>query len=232
MNALQQSQNTLHLYLAGPDCAAGYRPQDLSAADRALLAAHPTRGGSTDWQVSRFLKQQAGAVSSLSHSRGHAALALAHGFAVGIDLEALRPRRFAHWREWILHADECRWLEENGADISNHYLLWTLKEALLKAAGLVLADMAAVGLRRSDNGVWQLHANGGKCRYTGRDSAAGGSRHTGSWRHSVTQADSNQAAAVFRLLCAALAAMPSQNTFQAAECVSGSLKNRSNAFWA
>ena len=161
MNALQQSQNTLHLYLAGPDCAAGYRPQDLSDADRALLAAHPTRGGSTDWQVSRFLKQQAGTVSSLSHSRGHAALALAHGFAVGIDLEALRPRRFAHWREWILHADECRWLEENGADISNHYLLWTLKEALLKAAGLVLADMAAVGLRRSDNGVWQLHANGG-----------------------------------------------------------------------
>ena len=160
MNALQQSQNTLHLYLAGPDCAAGYRPQDLSDADRALLAAHPTRGGSTDWQVSRFIKQQAGTVSSLSHSRDHAALALAHGFAVGIDLEALRPRRFAHWREWILHADECRWLEENGADAANHYLLWTLKEALLKAAGLVLADMAAVGLRRSDNGVWQLHANG------------------------------------------------------------------------
>lgn len=73
----KQFKHTVHLYLAAPDCAAGYQAQLLSAADRAYLQCHPTRAAQPGWQVSRFLKQQANTVSgSLSHSGGYAVLAV------------------------------------------------------------------------------------------------------------------------------------------------------------
>ena len=127
---------------------------------------HPARAAQTGWRVSRFLKRRAGVFSdglfSLSHSGGHAVLAVpSAGFAVGVDLERLRERRFDAWPDWVLHEDEARWLQRH-SELSDRYALWTLKEALLKATGQALADLPQVGLRRRDGGTdgWRLCAAG------------------------------------------------------------------------
>ncbi|OAM21694.1 4'-phosphopantetheinyl transferase [Eikenella corrodens] len=161
-------QHTICLYLAAPDCAAHYRAGLLDAADRAHLVRHPARAAQTGWQVSRFLKQQAAAdgfsgspnfSGSLSHSGGHAVLAVPSAdFPVGVDLERLRPRRFDAWPDWVLHADEARWLQQH-AELADYYALWTLKEALLKATGQGLADMPQTGLRPNGDS-WRLCAAG------------------------------------------------------------------------
>ena len=152
----------LRLYLAAPDCAEHYHAELLDAADRAHLVRHPARAAQTGWQVSRFLKQQAAAdgfSGSISHSGGHAVLAVPSAdFPVGVDLERLRPRRFDAWPDWVLHADEARWLQQH-AELADYYALWTLKEALLKTTGQGLAEMPQTGLRPNEDG-WRLYAAG------------------------------------------------------------------------
>ena len=157
---------SIRFYLAAPDCAEYYRPEWLDEADRIRLLHHPARAAQTGWRVSRFLKRRAGVFSdglfSLSHSGGHAVLAVPSvGFAVGVDLERLRERRFDAWPDWVLHEDEARWLQRH-SELSDRYALWTLKEALLKATGQALADLPQVGLRRWDGGTdgWRLCAAG------------------------------------------------------------------------
>lgn len=158
----------LHLYLAAPDCAEHYHAELLDAVDRAHLVRHPARAAQIGWQVSRFLKQQVAAdgfsgspnyPGSLSHSGGHAVLAVPSAdFPVGVDLERLRPRRFDAWPDWVLHADEERWLQQH-AELADYYALWALKEALLKATGQGLSDMPQTGLRPNGDG-WRLYAAG------------------------------------------------------------------------
>ena len=161
-------QHTICLYLAAPDCATHYHAGLLDAADRIHLVRHPARAAQTGWQVSRFLKQQAAAdgfsgspnfSGSLSHSGGHAVLSVPSAdFPVGVDLERLRPRRFDAWPDWVLHADEARWLQQH-AELADYYALWTLKEALLKTTGQGLAEMPQTGLRPNGDG-WRLYAAG------------------------------------------------------------------------
>ena len=158
----------LHLYLAAPDCAEHYHAELLDTVDRTHLVRHPARAAQTGWQVSRFLKQQAAVdgfsgspnySGSFSHSGGHAVLAVPSAdFPVGVDLERLRPRRFDAWPDWVLHADEARWLQQH-AELADYYALWTLKEALLKATGQGLAEMPQTGLRPNGDG-WRLYAAG------------------------------------------------------------------------
>ena len=161
-------QHTICLYLAAPDCATHYHAGLLDAADRIHLVRHPARAAQTGWQVSRFLKQQAAAdgfsgspnfSGSLSHSGGHAVLSVPSAdFPVGVDLERLRPRRFDAWPDWVLHADEARWLQQH-AELADYYALWTLKEALLKTTGQGLAEMPQTRLRPNEDG-WRLYAAG------------------------------------------------------------------------
>ena len=161
-------QHTICLYLAAPDCATHYHAGLLDAADRIHLVRHPARAAQTGWQVSRFLKQQAAAdgfsgspnfSGSLSHSGGHAVLSVPSAdFPVGVDLERLRPRRFDAWPDWVLHADEARWLQQH-AELADYYALWTLKEALLKTTGQGLAEMPQTGLRPNEDGL-RLYAAG------------------------------------------------------------------------
>ena len=161
-------QHTICLYLAAPDCATHYHAGLLDAADRIHRVRHPARAAQTGWQVSRFLKQQVAAdgfsgspnyPGSLSHSGGHAVLAVPSAdFPVGVDLERLRPRRFDAWPDWVLHADEARWLQQH-AELADYYALWALKEALLKATGQGLSDMPQTGLRPNGDS-WRLYAAG------------------------------------------------------------------------
>ncbi|MDO4693811.1 MAG: 4'-phosphopantetheinyl transferase superfamily protein [Eikenella sp.] len=148
----------LTVCLAAEDCAAGYRADALCAPDRRRLAEHPQLAKRPDWQTSRFLRRimQDDGCGCLSHSGGCAAWSPAGS---GIDLETLRPRRFNAWAELVCSADEQNWLRQHGATTEAHYLLWTLKEALLKAAGLTWADLPRVGLRRR-SADWVLTGGG------------------------------------------------------------------------
>nr|WP_256473531.1 4'-phosphopantetheinyl transferase superfamily protein [Neisseria sp. HSC-16F19] len=128
--------------------AADYRSDCLDEADAQRLAVTPALAQRQDWQVSRCLKQHAPApLLSLSHSRGHTALLCGTNQSAGVDIETLRPRDFAALAAWICSPSEAAWLAHQGWQCEDFYRLWTLKEALLKAAGLNFPeDMAAVGL--------------------------------------------------------------------------------------
>lgn len=96
-------------------------------------------------------------MTSLSHSGGHAVCAMApHGWKLGIDLEAVKPRDIDALAQWVCSADERDMLTQAQGDTRLHrfYQLWTLKEAFIKAAGLSFpADMASVGLAPTAAGV-------------------------------------------------------------------------------
>src|SRR5690606_2441755 len=79
---------------------------------------------------------------NLSHSHGHALLAVAPGMEVGVDLEAIRPR--PHWRaiaRRFFNAEEVTRLEPLDADIGyeRFVAIHAQKEAVAKALGFGLA---------------------------------------------------------------------------------------------
>ncbi len=157
--------DTPHLIclIADSRTAALYRSDALNEADRQRVQRNPALATRTDWQVSRYLKQQAPLpVCSLSHSKGAAALLCGCGTAkAGVDIEAIRPRDFAALAGWVATENERRILSANGWQADGFYRLWTLKEALLKAAGLDFpADMPRVGLQTLSDGLIRLHVNG------------------------------------------------------------------------
>lgn len=149
--------------IAGEHCARFYDEARLDAADQIRLRANPGLDARTDWRVSRFLKQQAVCpVRSLSHSRGSAALLCGPGhLSAGVDIEAMQPRDFAALAQWMASEEEAAALASDGLPAGSFYELWTLKEALLKAAGLDFpADMKRVGWTEDAAGVRRLHAAG------------------------------------------------------------------------
>ncbi|WP_086067798.1 4'-phosphopantetheinyl transferase family protein [Bordetella genomosp. 8] len=113
---------------------------------------------------------------SLSHSGGHAIVAVAPaGWQVGVDLEALRPRDTARLAPWCCSEEEAGALASGAVDADRlraFYLLWTLKESFIKAAGLAFpADMRRVGLTGAGlpgAGLswagWRLRAPGSRWR--------------------------------------------------------------------
>ncbi|HTP39227.1 MAG TPA: 4'-phosphopantetheinyl transferase superfamily protein [Steroidobacteraceae bacterium] len=135
----------LELWLATPEAGNFFDPATLSAADLQRWQTIRSPQRRADWMSSRALLAHrppaAAGAWSLSHSAGHAALALGPaGFSLGVDLERCRPRRFldlaANWfspREFEQLSELP--LEEQEA---RFYLLWTLKEACTKALGLAL----------------------------------------------------------------------------------------------
>lgn len=162
------------MYWADQSAAAHYHVKDLTPED-AQRAPGRTRGkAKEDWQVSRALLhavRQAPpvpGVMSLSHSHGHALCAKAPlGWSLGVDLERMRPRDFSSLGGWICSAQEASALSAlTGQEQAEwFYLLWTLKEAFIKAAGLNFpADMASVGLTRDAQGRWRLRAPSGEWR--------------------------------------------------------------------
>lgn len=70
---------------------------------------------------------------SLSHS-GLYALCAVGAHPLGVDIEAVKPRNPALPRKVLTDA-EFRWYEENGADWSAFYTLWTRKESFCKRQG-------------------------------------------------------------------------------------------------
>ncbi|MGB3435886.1 4'-phosphopantetheinyl transferase family protein [Achromobacter sp.] len=163
----------LFIWWADQGAAVCYRSQDLSAEDAARAPALRSSKAQGDWRVSRALLQSvrqaaAGAATSLSHSGGHAVCAAApQGWALGADLERIRPREVLRLAEWVCAPAEREALAglQGAAQLELFYLLWTLKEAFIKAVGLDFpADMASVGLAPDGKAGWRLRAPPGPWR--------------------------------------------------------------------
>ncbi|MEY2919573.1 MAG: hypothetical protein RL261_878, partial [Pseudomonadota bacterium] len=146
--AADPSSRGAEAWLAPPEAADLFDPSRLVGRDRDEWTALQTARRRRDWASSRALL---GAVriendqqSSLSHSRGYAALALApHAVAVGVDLEWMAPREFLGMANIAYSAEESALLASLGdpRDLcSTFYELWTLKEAFGKALQLPLVD--------------------------------------------------------------------------------------------
>ena len=156
----------LSLWWACQSAADHYQPQSLSPEDSRRAPAIRSAKAQRDWRVSRALLQDVRAAHSashslsLSHSGGHALCAQAPaGRAVGADLVRMRPRDTDALAAWVCSEAEQAWLRQADAPLrqGRFYLLWTLKEAFIKAAGLDFpADMAVVGLTPQPSGALAL----------------------------------------------------------------------------
>jgi 4'-phosphopantetheinyl transferase len=158
---------------AVPESAAHYDPAALRPEDGARAGQPRGARAEQDWRASRALLAslpRGSRVASLSHSRGHAlCVALAPDapdMRVGVDLERLRPRDVAALSRWVCDAGEQQALAGLRADparqIEYFYMLWTLKEAFVKAAGLDFpADMQHVGLDGEPGGALRLRPPAG-----------------------------------------------------------------------
>jgi 4'-phosphopantetheinyl transferase len=161
--------------LAQPQASTCYTAAGLSPQDTVRAARQRSPKAELDWRVSRALlhacrqREIGDRVESLSHSHGHAIVAQAPlMYKLGVDMEMVRPRRVMALAEWACNAAETDWLlgqEDEPARLTSFYMLWTLKEAFVKAAGLAFpAALSRVGLDctnghplslRAPSGAWQ-----------------------------------------------------------------------------
>jgi 4'-phosphopantetheinyl transferase len=158
---------------AAPESAAHYDPAALRPEDAARAGQPRAARAERDWQVSRALLAslpRGRRAASLSHSRGHA-LCVALGqdgprMRMGVDLERIRARDVAALSRWVCDAGERQALARLEADparrLEYFYMLWTLKEAFVKAAGLDFpADMPRVGFDGEPQGALRLRPPAG-----------------------------------------------------------------------
>lgn len=149
----------IKLRFGGPAWQFHYDRADLCAADRARAGERRAPRAQRDWQVSRAvaaaLRRAAGVAPettlSLSHKQGHALAGLAPaGWTLAVDLERCQPRDTAALAAWVCtDAEQAALAGIAGVEarLEAFYMVWTLKEALLKAAGLPFpAGMRQVGL--------------------------------------------------------------------------------------
>lgn len=153
--------------MADVSCQHHYLGTALDAPDRERCRRNPRLQERADWRTSRFLKQQAAAELascaqwSMSHSAGHAALAIGWDVdALGVDLEHTRARPFANLLPAFARPEEEAWWQQSPDPDQAFYRLWTLKEALFKAqsADAEPKGLMALGLRRpsATGQTWRL----------------------------------------------------------------------------
>jgi 4'-phosphopantetheinyl transferase len=153
------------LWLAMPGAAAHFNPDAQTPEDHQRWQALKSDARRRDWAVSRALLthvQHSSPVSahdvrSLSHSQGHAALAVARGAQnVGVDLEVASERDYLRLAEFAFHTDEHADMRALPPDAlaERFYLLWTLKEAFAKALELPLLESSRECVFMYRNGDW------------------------------------------------------------------------------
>lgn len=127
-------------------CELGAGRADAQAFLRRVLAAYLGHAvDAADLHIGAYGKPalvEAGLQFNLSHSRGGAVVALAHGIELGVDLErAGRRRPHAELARRFFCAAEAQHIESlpDAAREAAFLRLWTAKEAVLKAIGRGLA---------------------------------------------------------------------------------------------
>jgi len=138
----------IETWLAPPEAADHFDPSRLVGRDRDEWTNVQTARRRRDWASSRALVSAATVAtdqqSSLSHSHGYAALALApRAITVGVDVEWLAPREFRGMASVAYCPTECALLAslDDPQDLcATFYEIWTLKEAFAKALRLPLVD--------------------------------------------------------------------------------------------
>lgn len=146
--AEQPAVRNIETWLAPPEAADHFDPVRLVGRDRDEWSSLQTARRRRDWVSSRALLNAVGVggnqSSSLSHTRGYAALALApRAVAVGVDLEWMAPREFLGMASIAFCPEECALLasfDDPRELCATFYELWTLKEAFGKALRLTLVD--------------------------------------------------------------------------------------------
>lgn len=152
----------ISLWLATPDAARRFDAAALSTSDAQRWARMGRATRRDEWAASRALRAHLavpdGATTSLSHSAGHAAMALASGdLAIGVDIEGLRPRAVQALAKYAFsdreHAELVALPPEQ--QLIRFYLLWTLKEAAAKALGIELLVATRDCVFFLDAGCWR-----------------------------------------------------------------------------
>lgn len=162
----------LFVWWADARAARRYRTEDLSADDFRRAQAVRSAKAREDWRVSRALLRDVraelppGGATSLSHSGGSAVCAsISAARPLGADLERIRPREVLRLADWVCSPEERDALAglDGARQLQHFYLIWTLKEAFIKAAALDFpADMASTGLAAGPGGAWRLRAPPGQ----------------------------------------------------------------------
>lgn len=134
------------ILLASSEVSGQYNNLKLDQADKQRLQKNPHLAQRTDWQSSRFLKQQLSAFYkrlSLTHKKGYAGLIACSSIQhiPGIDMEYAQERDFISLAKLCCTDNEQKWLSEQQNLSSSFYQLWTLKEALIKVRHGQLSDM-------------------------------------------------------------------------------------------
>ncbi len=139
----------VRVVLAGPEAALSFDPDQLSPRDlerwrKGFVREEKRR----EFAASRVLLASVGLRefefgpgrhASLTHSRGHAAIAIAPpGWCIGIDLEWQRPRDVPGLESWCYSDAELAAAAALSAEerARKFLLRWAIKEAGLKALGL------------------------------------------------------------------------------------------------
>lgn len=138
---------------ACPQAVRGYSDASLRGTDLERRALVRSAKADLDWRVSRALVAElcgdrCHGMLSLSHSAGHAVCACASA-RVGIDMERRRERDVVRLAQWVCTPAELDdLLRLSSSDRLQHfYVLWTIKEAFVKAANLAFpADMRRIRL--------------------------------------------------------------------------------------
>jgi 4'-phosphopantetheinyl transferase len=157
----------LQLWLAAPDAAQHFDPAQLTAGERDRYSRLRRPQRRQEFAVSRALRayvlrdKPQPASESLSHSGGYAALALAPPeLRVGVDLEVHRPRDVLATARTAFGDPEARALAAAtpAGREQLFYVMWTVKEAFAKAAGLPLLEALRSCAVFVDDGEWQIRA--------------------------------------------------------------------------
>jgi hypothetical protein len=149
----------LQLLLGRAEDADSIDPASLTAADHVRWARLRRPVRQREFLLSRFLLRQTGwHDASLAHANG--AVVLAHAprsVRVGVDLEFWRVRDVLRVARFAFAAIEVDQLERLDAEarLDAFYLLWVMKEACAKAAGLPLVDALRECAFIHAQGRWQ-----------------------------------------------------------------------------
>ena len=96
---------------------------------------------------------------SISHSKDLVACSFSENFRIGIDIEFIDPKREVNSIAKYLYSDkEKKWSNEQ----EKFYIVWTLKESLLKANGLGLDSFHKIIFDPNANSVFTPFKSTGK----------------------------------------------------------------------